>query len=83
MPIFKKGQKNCPGNTRALQSWKEHLESMSSGGSKKVVEKLESVQQSAVRDPRAPDQRGRVERVGLFSFGEKETNVDEEVEWCP
>ena len=56
---------------------------MSSGGSKKVVEKLESVQQSAVRGPRAPDQRGGVEGAGLFSFGEKETNVEKEVEWCP
>lgn len=56
---------------------------MSAGGSKKVVEKLESVQQGAVRGPSAPDQKGGVRGAGLFSFGDKETNVEDEVEWCP
>lgn len=56
---------------------------MSSGGSKNVVEILESVQQSTVRGPRAPDQRAGVEGAGLFSFGDKEKSVEEEVEWYP
>lgn len=56
---------------------------MFSGGFKKVVEKLEHVQQSAVRALRASDQRGGVERAGIFSFGGKETKVEGEVEWHP
>lgn len=55
---------------------------MSSGESIKVVGKSESVQQTAVQGSRSPDQKGSAEGVGLFSFGDKETNV-EEVEWCP
>lgn len=53
---------------------------MFTGGSKKVVEKLEHVQRSAVRGPRVSDQRGGVEGAGFFSFGDKETKV--EGEWC-
>lgn len=66
-----------------MKSWRDHLDSMSAGGSKKVVEKLESVQQGAVRGPSAPDQKGGVRGAGLFSFGDKETNVEDEVECCP
>jgi len=69
MPIFQKGQKNCPGNYRALKSWRHHLETMFSGGSRKVPEKLKHVQQSALRGLRAPDQRGGVEGAGLISSG--------------
>lgn len=49
---------NCTGNYRAVNSWRVHIEFVSSGGSKKVVQTLESVQQS--------DQIVGLEGVGFF-----------------
>lgn len=56
---------------------------MSSGGPKKFVEKLESVQLSAVRGPRAPDQRGGVEGPELFHLETLEQTVNVSVKICP